>query len=62
MTSNPIEVFATIAADGTRGVSSRSLAMGTPVVVMKSAGGWDLIAREGKALGYVAHAGLAPLQ
>jgi hypothetical protein len=62
VTSNPIDVFETIAADGKKGALSQQLTMGTPVVVMKSAGGWDLIAKDGKTLGYVAHAGLAALQ
>jgi WD40 repeat protein/uncharacterized caspase-like protein len=62
VTSTPMEIFETIAAEGPKGPISQKLMMGTPVVVMKSANGWDLIARDGKPLGYVAHAGLAPLQ
>jgi hypothetical protein len=62
ITSAPIEVFEAIAADGTKGPTVQRLGIGTSVFVMKSANGWDLVARDGKSLGYVAHSGLAPLQ
>jgi WD40 repeat protein/uncharacterized caspase-like protein len=62
VTSSPMEVFDSIPAGGTSGKAVQRLTMGTPVVVVKSANGWDLIASGGKALGYVAHSGLAPVQ
>jgi uncharacterized caspase-like protein len=62
VTSNPIEVFDSIPANGTSGNAVQRLPIGTLVVVMKSANGWDLVASGGKAMGYVAHAGLAPVQ
>jgi hypothetical protein len=62
ITSSPIEVFDAIAVNGAQGVIVQRLPIGTSVVVMKSANGSDLVARDGKPLGYVAHASLAPLQ
>jgi uncharacterized caspase-like protein len=62
VTSTPIDVFESIASAGTRGLALQKLTMGTSVVVMKSANGWDLVARDGKILGFVAHASLAPVQ
>jgi len=62
VTSSPLEVFEAIATDGTKGAPLHKLTMGTPVVVMQTVDGWDLIASDGNALGYVTHAGLAPIQ
>jgi hypothetical protein len=62
VTASPTEVFEAIVDDGPKGLAIQKLPMGTPVVVMKNVNGWDLIARDGKSLGYVAHSGLAPLQ
>jgi hypothetical protein len=39
----------------------RSLAPKTAVTVLRSEGGWSLIAAEGKPLGYVATRDLAPM-
>jgi hypothetical protein len=47
-----IEVFESIAAASTKGVAVEKLNIGTAVVILKSANGWDLIARDGKPLGY----------
>jgi hypothetical protein len=62
ISTSPTDVFETIAADGTKGIAVQRLSFGTLVVVIESSDGWDLIAREGRPLGYVAHAGLAPVQ
>jgi hypothetical protein len=62
VTSTPMEVFESVDDNGMRGTIVQRLPIGTLVVVTNSAHGWDLIAREGKPLGYVAHAGLAPVQ
>ncbi|MEH2567741.1 caspase family protein [Bradyrhizobium sp. AZCC 2289] len=62
ITTSPADVFESIVGDGAKGIAVHRLNFGTLVVVMKSANGWDLIAREGRALGYVAHASLAPVQ
>ena len=40
----------------------RSLPAKTPVIVLKSEGGWSLIARDGKPIGYVSTRDLAPAQ
>jgi hypothetical protein len=42
--------------------SQGDLTPGTQVAVMQSGGGWSLIARGGKRLGYVPGSSLAPLQ
>ncbi len=55
------EVFQN-AINGSRGVIVQRLPIGTLVVVRSSANGWDLVAKDGKTLGYVAHASLAPVQ
>jgi WD40 repeat protein len=62
VTSTPIEVFESVNIDGTKGAVVDRLPIGTLVMVVKSSNGWDLIASEGKSLGYVTHAGLAPVQ
>ena len=43
------------------GTVVRSLSAQTPVTVVKSEGGWSLIASEGKPIGYVATRDLAPV-
>jgi hypothetical protein len=51
-----------LAGKGVKGVVIQRLATGTPLVVMKSADGWALVAKDGKSLGYVAQSGLVPVQ
>jgi uncharacterized caspase-like protein len=62
ISASPTDVFESVVADETKRISVQRLSVGTLVVVMKSENGWDLIAREGRAVGYVAHASLAPVQ
>jgi hypothetical protein len=61
ISSNPVEVYRNIVA-GAAGVRVRILTTGTPVIVTASDGNWDLIARDGRLIGYIAHANLAPVQ
>jgi WD40 repeat protein/uncharacterized caspase-like protein len=59
ITSTPTGVFSSASGEGT---PVQTLSLGTTVVVVKSEPGWDLVTKDGKSLGYVAHTGLAALQ
>lgn len=53
------DVFATIGPGST---AVRKLGPGAAVALVKTEGGWTLVAREGQMLGYIATKDLLPIQ
>lgn len=62
VSASPLEVFDSVPPDGSTGRAIQKLEMGTPVAVIETVGGWALVARDGKQLGYTARDRLAPVQ
>jgi hypothetical protein len=58
----PVPVAQLQIKPGSGATVMRSLSAKTAVTVLKSEGGWSLIASEGRPLGYIATRDLAPIQ